>query len=456
MQFKKHLPLVIVLLTVFLPFSCITVDKSLGEDYIPGDQNVKIKQVEFDLPLYPKNEDSLQAYSTTQGVIGVVKTEDFGTIEFASVGNITQPKLEFRFGKDPILKSVYLNLSVSSTSVFQDGQDGIPQNITVYRTLEPLDTTKIYCNSYNESMLESNPLNSANSVYFGDDSIKVFLDKKFGEELLKATNEELDSVELFTKRFKGLYVKSSAPETAAGGRLNYFTSAYSSLVMVYSFQPEWSTGLERKDTTVYFGYGSSYVVSPSTYSKNLETTEMLDIIPIQGIAGAKPFISAKKLKSLISEWATQNDIDTKNIIIAKASYHLPFEYPADLVMSNYPGYLFPTLRDTVTVSAISTLAKKNYVLIDDVYTSGNSLGVMNRSLKEYSGDFSSYLQTLINKDDSDIDSTQDIWFAPISSAEDSYGNVYYNTDTQYYNFGYINGPKSERKPKIKILYTVLK
>lgn len=456
MQIKKYLPLALVTLMAIMPFSCITVDKSVGDDYIPGDQDLKIKFAEFDLPLYPKNEDSLQAYSTSQGVVGIVKTENFGEIEFVSVGNITQPKLEFRFGKDPIIKSVQLVLNVSTTSTFNDGQDGIPQNITVYRTLEQLDTTKIYCNSINEKMIDPTPLNAATSVYFGGDSIKVILQNSFGEEILKATEAELDSVDLFTKKYKALYVKCSAPETSIGGRLNYFTSTYSSLMLKYNFQPEWEAGLERKDTTVYFGYGNSYIVTPSTYSKSFETNEMLEKMPVQGIAGAKPYISAKDMKSLLKSWAAENDIDLSKIIIAKASYHLPFDLPADYVMSNYPGYLFPTYRDTVITSSKGTLARKNYVLVDDIYSTGNAMGVMNRSLQEYSGDFSSYIQKIMNTSEDEITSLNDIWFGPISSTEDNYGNVYYNTDTQYYNFGYINGPKAERKPKLKILYTTLK
>ena len=107
MQFKKQLQLLTLLSVMLISFSCITVDKSLGDDYVPTDQDLKIKYVEFDLPLISKSEDSLQAYSTAQGVLGYVKTTDFGDIEVANAGNITQPHLEFRFGKDPVIKSIY-------------------------------------------------------------------------------------------------------------------------------------------------------------------------------------------------------------------------------------------------------------------------------------------------------------------------------------------------------------
>ena len=99
-----------------------------------------------------------------------------------------------------------------------------------------------------------------------------------------------------------------------------------------------------------------------------------------------------------------NDIKMENIIIAKASYHLPFEYPADLKMVYYPSHLFPTYRDTTNVSSATTFAKKNYVLISDVYEASNTIGAMNRSLKEYSGDFSSYIQSIMTKDESEISS----------------------------------------------------
>ena len=360
MLFKKHLQLFILLSTALFVFSCITVDKSLGDDYVPNNQDLKIKYIEFDLPLIAKSEDSLQAYSSTTGVLGYIKTKEFGNIEIANVGNISQPYTEMRFGKDPIIKSVFLNLVVTSTSTFEDGQANIPQNINVYRTIKPLDTTQIYCNSFNPSMYESTSLNSSNSVFFGADSIKIFLKNEFGTEILNATEEELDSVELFINKFRGLYLTCSAPETETGGRLNYFNSSYSSLVLTYNFQPEWEDNMARKDTSVVLNFGSSLTVSPSYYSKNLNNNEPSLTLPAQGLAGAKPYISGQKLRGIIKEWADKNDIKLENLIIARASYSLPFEYPADLDMTYYPSALFPAYRDTINNSSSVTLAKKNY------------------------------------------------------------------------------------------------
>ena len=49
MQFKHTIVLAVV--AIFMAVSCITVDKTLGDDFISTDQNLPVQTVELDLPI---------------------------------------------------------------------------------------------------------------------------------------------------------------------------------------------------------------------------------------------------------------------------------------------------------------------------------------------------------------------------------------------------------------------
>ncbi len=452
MQFKKVLLRVIMSsFAAITAFSCITVDKSLGEEYLPEDQLLQVKTAEFNLPLTVKSMDSLQAGSASFGILGYIRTPEFGDVKVATAANLSQQTTDLNFGDDPVFISVYFRAFMSGTSVMKDGQEYIPQDIFVYRTTKKIDTMDTYINSIDPSFIESTPLNTATSTYFGGDTIKVFLKDEFGEELLTATEEELDSVDLFVERFNGLYVEcSDLEEGLEGGRLNYISYGYASVVLEYNFQPEWEDDLDRKDTVIAFTLGDGYCVNPSTYSsKDLESTEALAELPIEGLAGVKPYLDGNTIKSMLDEWVQENGYDPSTVAISKAEFSLPFEIPADLDMTRYPTYLFPTYWNKD-----STI--KYYALTDDIYSTGNNMGYMSRSLEKYYGDFSYYIQDLITKDASEVGNDDNLWFAPVYDYYDStYGTSYYYANTDYYYVGKINGPAADIAPSLKLVYAIV-
>ena len=120
--------------------------------------------------------------------------------------------------------------SLDRTSIILDpSQAGITQNINVYRLNRTIDSTTLYANSITEQDYKPEILNINGGTYFGGDTLKVFLNNKFGEEILTASEAELDSLDLFSKKFPGLYITCDDPAgNAEGGRLNLFsgTNAY--------------------------------------------------------------------------------------------------------------------------------------------------------------------------------------------------------------------------------------
>lgn len=452
MHFKDTLSkLTLLVLTVSSVFSCITVNKTIGEGYVPEDQELKIRIAHFRLPVTLKMQDSLQATSTDYAIVGAIRTPEFGLVKMGSAANVCQPTTTLRFGKDPVIKSIYFTAAVPAKKVMEDNQMNIPQDVFVYRLNKRLDTTTVFCNSITPADYDPVPLNTSSVTYFGGDSIKVYLNNAYGTELLSATEKELDSINLFIDRFKGLYLECSAPEgSLTGGRENLLGFSSAIIMMKYNFQPTWQEGLSRKDTTVYLNYGDGYCLNTSTYgSEGLETAEPLEILPVEGIAGIKPYVDAKVLKDTLDKWAQKNNYNPKKIIVSKASFSLPFEIPADFDMTKYPTYLFPTQR-------IENQNLMIYYPFNDVNSTGNSLGGMNRSLAEYQGDLSSAIQQMLNKDAADIGAKYDFWFAPIQKLTDQYyGTVSYAPDFYTYSVGKVNGPKAERYPKLTLVFSVL-
>lgn len=461
MQFKDiSRTLVLSLLAIgFLAVSCISVDKSLGSQFIPDDEKLQVYTVTFPLPLELRMADSLQAQSSSTALLGAFRSAELGETYFGTAANIS-PILggTIKFGKDPVIKSIYFVTTISETQVLEESQSGIPQNIEVYRMMKVIDTTTLYNNSIRPGDYDPVPLNTGSATFFGGDSLKIYLSNDYGSLLLTATDKELDSLNLFIKKFKGLYLTASAPEQGlTGGRLNVFSTSNANLIISYNFQPEWKAGLPRKDTTVVLAFaGDGYCLNTSSYgSQPLETanTSDMDVLPVEGAAGIKPYISMDALKTMLDDWMEKNHYDPKKILLIKGEYVLPYEMPADYKqMDCYPPSLYPAYQGE------SLTGRMYYYQPADIYTTDNPAGNIDRSAMVYKGDISFTLQKMISKTRqelaSDTQFAYDFWFMPSTQTTDMYGNVTFNIEYTYYT-GKINGPKAERYPMLNIVYTVL-
>lgn len=468
MQFKDTLrTLILTAFSCLLVFSCITVDKSVGSDYIPDDHKLKMLSASLPLPVTLKMADSIQGVTTSYSTIGAFRTKEFGVAEFGVAGNISPVNTMLDLGKDPKIISTYLNLplaavasgaSLNTSSVILDpSQKGITQNINVYRLKKQLDSTTLYANSISEDDYHHTLLNTSAATYFGGDSIKIYLDNKFGAELLNATAEELDSLALFSERHPGLYITCDPPAgNIEGGRLSLFDATSSFIYLKCNFQPTWEEGLARKDTLIAITLGYGYTLNTSKYSsKNLETDEPLEELPIEGIGGIAPYVDVADLKDVLNSWAAENGYDPAKVLIAKATLVFPFELPEnlDIVPYRYPSYLFPVNRKF----ANDTTDVKYYYPLEDYNSTDNPMGVMNRSLLQYNCDVSSTIQKIMNKDKSELDDSYSFWFYPLRSETDSYYGYtsYYINNYTYFN-AKINGPAHPvRQPELQIVYAVM-
>lgn len=458
--------LAMLLGTAILAVSCITVDKTVGSDYIPDNHKLKLRTASIKLPVRLKSADSLQGVANTYMTLGSFNTDEFGTARFGSAANICPTSTTLNLGKDRKIISTYLQLSLAAKSdystiagtsiVLDKSQKNIGQTFSIHRLNKYLDTSSVYVCDIKESDYDPTPLNTHEIAYFGGDSIKIYLDNSFGEEILSATEDELDSLTLFMKNHRGLYIKSDYPLAGLNsGRLNLFSRASSSIYVKFNFQPTWCDTVGRKDTLIPIMFGDSYCVNTAEHQTQYTYNgEELERIPIEGIAGLTPYISATDLKDAIEAWKAENGYENAKILVAKATINLPYPEPenSDDFTYKYPKYIFPNHR--LRLSDTSLI--KYYYPFGDYESTGNPLGAINRSLSKYVCDFSETTQKFISKDKESLNSSFDIWLRPIYSETNStYGTVNYYTDLYVYYMGYINGPKAERYPTLDFIYTIV-
>lgn len=452
MQIKNTVAL--ALAAIFMAVSCITVDKKVGEDLIPDNQEIPVFMAEFDIPVQLKSPQPIQTASENVSTFGSIRTEEFGLVEFATVADVYPSASGWDFGTDAVVKEVYLLGNVSQLFVTEDDQLGIPQQVFVHRTYKNVDTTTVFNNSFTEADYDPVPLNAGEAMYFGSDSLKVYLNTAYAQELLTATQDERDTLRLFAERFKGLLIKTNTPdEGTVGGRENFLNFGLSAIYIRINFQPTWKEGLSRKDTIFTLNYGKDQCVNISRHdSYNMQNATPGDILAIEGAAGLKPYIDKDELKQCIEQWKAANGLTGKDIVIAKGTLVFPFEIPQDNNMNKYPTSLYPC-----TKQYDSTRRANVFLPSTDVTNEGYSVGALNRSLCEYRMDIPTIIQDFVSKDVSELtDLEHNIWMLPIETTTDSYyGTTGFTINSTSYAVGHINGPGNKRAPKLQIVYSVL-
>ncbi|MGM9775124.1 MAG: DUF4270 family protein [Candidatus Egerieousia sp.] len=444
--------------------SCITVDKTLGSANVSDDYVLQLNSATFKLPLEMKLADSLQALSQSNGYLGSVRTPEFGLANFSFGTNFCPYRVKVNFGKDQIIKNAYITFSSVSGTIADETQVGIMQRMHVYRMNRIIDEEYAYNNQLKDEDYIHTAVDSGGTYYTGTDSLTIRLKHSFAREILQASKLERDSSVKFVERYKGLLFTCDAPaEGTYGGRVNTISTSAASLVIAVNFQPTWKEGLPRKDTAFTFVLSPDYTQNFSTYeSAALESTQMQEHILVEGIGGVKPYLDPLALKDAITEWTAREGLDPKRIIVGKATFYLPYENPDPLnKLSNYyPSNLFPTHRVLSSLSDDTEI--RSYTPLTDIYTSNNNVGTLNRSLGYYYGDFSSYVQKIINNDREKIAASNDykIWFMTTDAqTNQSYytgqTSTTYSTNLGTYSVGSINGPLHDNAPYMEIVYTVL-
>ena len=468
--------------------SCVEINETLGEDFIPTDQiwDVYSCKAEKLHQITMEKSDKLSGYSTTRFTFGATRDDRFINSKSTSFTLVPLDK-SIDFGKEengyPIVTQFHLSAERDTLSMVYDYQEKILQNVYVRSLKEPLDSDVLYSDTVLEST--DNLITSGIPIYDGGDSLSFDFSLEYAYAVIKGIkdfqSEEKDTLSYYLKHVPGIVI-STDPQTEKGGRINmfnlplntesgYITGNYAELKIkgLYDYSDE------PVDTSFVFYFGPSDFLKeddtsyPTQYAFNSNTNEIIgqtydefieawdgEKIYIEGGSGLKPVIKAREIRSIVSKLLKQTkdteehaNIDTNTVVINKATIILPYNVGTSYdKLDKYPMMLSPTVRLTSKAEDDGEVLY-TYAGLTDSSIESEDQGNINRSLNMYSPDISHHVQEIVNlkqeKDETDEDfaarvSKYDIWMLIIheeitetnnsSSYDDYYNNLMYNS---YYN-----------------------
>ncbi|HJB44793.1 MAG TPA: DUF4270 domain-containing protein [Candidatus Coprenecus merdipullorum] len=454
MSFRTAFYAVLTLIAAAAASSCVENDREMGKGILPEGFIPELGVKTFDVPVTNRVSDSVQASNSSNMLIGTLSDPVFGTVTCNAASFIVPYSDSTDFGDSPELLGAYITLSIDSTYFLDNSQEGIHQRVRIYKLTHALDTVMMFCNSITPEYYDPVPVTVSDPVIYGTGEIRVDLTDEFASELLATTPEEFEDFDLFFNRIYGLYIEVEQPLTtsASGGRLNYLNLGYSSINLEYRRDIERNGGIETIDTTESFVFGYYTAINNfSTTSSHLESNNPGDSLYLEGLTGIKPHISALSLKSMIDGWITSEELADYAVLISRAELSFPYMAPEDYERfdKEHPAIIYAF---TSVPWATDTL--RFYNPLEEVYNISN-IGSINRSEMAYNMDITSYIQQLMNTDVSAIDSSLDLWIAPMSARTSSYtGSTYYSFNNHDYNKIILHGPTSDRKPVLTITYAL--
>lgn len=431
--------------------SCVPNNRETGSELITDDFLLTAKIATFDVPVTNKTSDSVQATTGKHIMLGSLKDEIFGEVYSDGASVIIPYSDSTYFGENPILRSAYISLDIDTTLFLDPSQEGIHQNIKIYKLISTLDSTKNFTNSITEEDYDPIPINKGNPIIYKSGRMRIDLTDEYAQELLNTTREEFQDFKLFTERIKGFYIKTDRQKTTESGRMNFLNLGSSILYLNYNMtDPE--RDIYDLDTTESFSFGYSLAVNNfQTGSSHLENDNPSEELYIESLNGIKGHIDARRLKQMFDTWIDENGYTDRTIILSRAELRLPYEAPEDYTVFDKltPNYIYcftniPNATDTLRF--YKPLPEVDYV---------SNKGVIDRSLMQYSMDITSYIQELISTPAEEIERKFDLWIAPMDSYTDQAGYVYFDFDNTNYKRIVLNGPAAQRKPQLILTYTVM-
>ena len=435
----------------FCCFSCIKVDDTLGQDYIPTSHIWQVVSTSLDIKdiEVAKTED-LGGYSSRRMSVG-------GVSEDGSVRNerITAFPLiplvdtaKFDLGDVQEIYAFHFAAAKDTLSFADDSQEHIIQNIRVYELQKPLGSDIIYAGKGNDGLYDESKgvITKGIPTYSGGDSLSFDFTKEFAQKYVDALKKrESWSMDDYTKELPGICIAADRPASGSG-RINMFeiavsTNDYGYLTGNYIELKVRSIFDEERgpvDTSFVFMAGASSFIGESTstlptqYAFNICRREgpepaSAEELNVEGGCGYKPVVRANGLKTAVEEamrtsmierfnnisdeFKSKSDAEKKDIVdeiindgrivVNKATINLPYKVSSDYSeLAHYPLMLSPTCRliGTRTVSGDDGETEQevvSYAGLTDASVSSENQGDINRSLDCYQPDVSHHIQELL-------------------------------------------------------------
>ena len=435
--------------------SCVYVDDNLGQNFIPGDQIYEVRTATFDLDgIRMGYSDSLSAYSSSRITVGAIRDSKFGLTSRSSAFTIVPVADTIDVGENPRVTQFHFTVSRDTTSVEDEGQTNILQNIYVHRLEHVLDSTYLYTVDLNDKdFIGKETITRGIPVYNGGDSLSFDFSDDFAMEMVKLFQEDPDiqmDLDEYLEKMPGIYIRSDAPATE-GGRINmfncpievsdsyYVTGNYAELKIrsdygtrkdvdtsfLFYFGPQ-----ERTTDTEQYAFNicdshpedrTFLIEDTENKTRSILYTATDGKIYVEGGNGLKPVISAVEIKNLLTDHLKEEGLDPDEIIVNKASVILPFDEFINSGEYDYsqnymlPDILSPTCRFSYYSESLDNadgerIRYVSYAGLTDASVESENQGDVNLSLSRYSPDISHHVQEVLRaSDDSLATGRYDIW-----------------------------------------------
>ncbi|MCQ2149350.1 MAG: hypothetical protein MJY45_03185 [Bacteroidales bacterium] len=462
--------------------SCISVDGTLGEDFVPEDELLSI-YVSDDIPIDEislRLADSLSGYSSKHITFGSTKDELFGVCNRGCALTLIPLKDSVDFGKDPVFKKFTFKSTKDTISYADDSQKNILQNVFVYELSHSIDSTTYDINRFPDVDRSRRVSRSIPVVGGNTDTLKFDFTKEFGEKYLSTLasmkDEDWSDIDKYLEKLPGIFIETDEAEDN-GGRINMFNlqlgfNASQGIINNDYAQLDFTAEFDGRmvDTTCLFYFSPDrfynidsllYYSSSGTlpqYCLNVASHSSVSMqgpaeekIYMEGAGGISPVIKAEVLKSLMEQEISKHG-DPKKALINKATLVFSYDASDDFEeLKNFPDIINPSVRvknksGTYSFSSLTGTASIS-----------RPMGAIDRSNMVYSPDISYHAQEILSLNEENDDfSNYDVWFlimhADIDVASQSaseaaeqeyynqlmYANYYNNLYSGYYNNSYNN------------------
>ena len=456
--------------------SCVTVDESLGENFIPTEHqwDVFAPAAENLEEISMQMADSLTAYSSSRFTFGAVNDGVLGTSIKSTSFTLVPLVDSIDFGKNTKIRQFHFTAVRDTLSVVNDDQLKMLQNVYVSELKQPLDSNVLYAGAFMHPEIRDKYLDLNNRitvgvpVYDGGDSLSFDFSHEFAKSFMERVKKaRLDSIDLYINDLPGIYITTDEP-AGQGGRINMFnlkfkTDSYGYLTGNYAelkITAEYDGYDEPVDTSFVFFFGpadfmkeddTSYPTQLAFNASSHESSARFieeweagnrEKLYVEGGGGLKPVIKAEEIKSIAEKLIAEAGIkDPNDVVVNKATIILPYDVSGNYErLDKYPTILSPTVR-----LRSSEGKYVSYAGLTDSSVGSENQGDINRSLCMYSPDVSHHVQEIIKLDRNDKDYASniekyDIWFLIMfeeveevessNSTNSMYNNLLYNS---YYN-----------------------
>lgn len=455
--------------------SCIKIDETIGENFIPTDQKWDV---------FPQNPapltdirlqmaDSLSGYSSKRFTFGAVNDNILGTTVKGASFTLVPIADTIDLGTNTRVRGFHFTAVKDTLSTVTDYERRIIQNVYVSELKAPLDSNILYSGAFMDEEIRDKYLDLSKRitdgipVYDGGDSLSFDFSREFGESVVeRLKTADLDSMALYLKSIPGIYITTDTP-VGPGGRINmfelelsyndsyYIDGNYAELKLTADYD-------DRKDVDTSF----VFFFGPGDFLKNLEDTSEItqyafnasnhdtktiydndgviatEAVYVEGGSGVKPVVKAKEIREIVEQQMEKAGItDITEAVINKATIVFPYDVAGDYeALERFPMILSPTVRLKSSDGSYVT-----YAGLTDSSIATENQGDINRSLSLYSPDISHHVQEIMKvKNDADFESNiskYDIWFLIMyeevysadtdnSYMDSMYQNLMYNS---YYN-----------------------